>query len=63
MIATSILDKLLCIKMTKDGRMLHMNEVITYTIEREFLNKVTTEDLIRNIIRLHQEESPNKAVS
>ena len=40
-----------------------MNEVITYTIEREFLNKVTTEDLIRNIIRLHQEESPNKAVS
>ncbi len=40
-----------------------MNEVITYTIEREFLNKVTTEDLIRNIIRIHQEESFDKEVS
>lgn len=40
-----------------------MNEGIIYTIEREFLNKVTTEDLIRNIIRLHQEESSDKAVS
>ncbi len=55
-------DMLLCIKMTKDKEVLHMDEGTVYTIEREFLNKITVEELMERIIQLHQEEPSKKAV-
>jgi len=53
---------LLCIKMTKDKEVLRMDEGTVYTIEREFLNKITVEELMERIIQLHQEEPSKKAV-
>lgn len=39
-----------------------MNEGAVYTIEREFLNKITVEELMERIIQQHQEEPSKKAV-
>lgn len=60
--ALCIMDEPLRIKMTKEMEELHMDKAITYTVEREFLNKITAEELIRRIIQLHQEETRKKAV-
>lgn len=39
-----------------------MEEKVTYKVEREFLNKLTVEELVKQIIQLHQEEECKKAV-
>lgn len=41
---------------------LCMEEKVTYKVEREFLDKITVEDLVKRIIQMHQEEECKKAV-
>ncbi len=33
----------------------------TYTVEREFLNKLSVEELMKRIIQVHQEENLKEA--
>lgn len=39
-----------------------MDEKVVYTIEREFLNKITVEELMERIIQMHQEQQSKEAV-
>lgn len=53
------MDKLTSIEMTKDMEELRMKEV-KYTVEREFLGKVTPEEMIKRMIQTHRKNDMEK---
>lgn len=42
--------------MTKDMEVMYMKEAPVYTVEREFLGKITLEELVKRIIQSHSQK-------